>query len=94
MVDTTGPESCLFTDNRFQLDGAAVAGLPPIVALNHTVAIVSSNRLRSTDPNGVRLSLELTSAKTFTVLGNITSTAMHVNGAPIGPPWSPLNLIG
>jgi hypothetical protein len=94
MVDAAGSESCLFTDNRFQLDGAAGANMPPMVALSHAVAIVSSNRLRSTDPNGMRLSLELTSAKTFTMLGNITSTPMQVNGAPIGNPWSPLNLIG
>lgn len=94
MVDAAGSESCHFTDNRFQHDGAAGDNLPPLVLLSHPVTIVSSNRLLSTDQNGARRSLELTSAKSFTILGNITSTPMIVNGAPVGAPWSPLNLIG
>lgn len=94
MVDAAGSESCHFSDNRFQLDGAADANMPPVVALSHNVAIVSGNRLRLADPNAARLSLELTSTRTFSVLGNITSTPIHANGAPIGNPWSPLNLIG
>jgi hypothetical protein len=94
MVDATGSESCHFSDNRFQLDGAADANMPPMVVLGHDVAIVSGNRLRLASPDAARLSLELTSTKTFSVLGNITSTPIHANGAPIGNPWSPLNLIG
>jgi len=94
MVESGGVESCQFSDNSFQLNGAAGANLPPIVALNHPVAIVSSNRLRSTDPNAARPSLELTAANSFTVLGNITSTPMQVNGAVVGGAWGPLNIIG
>ena len=94
IVESGAVESCQFSDNSFQLNGAAGANLPPMVALNHSVAIVSSNRLRSTDPNAVRASLNVSGASSFTLLGNITSTPMEVNGAPVGSPWNSLNIIG
>jgi hypothetical protein len=93
MVEAFGAESCVFSDNHFQVAGAADANAPAIVALAPGVAIISNNRLRS-DPNGVRPSLALTSTKTFTILGNITSTPIHVDNVPLGNPWSPLNVIG
>ena len=55
-------------------------------------AIASSNYLLG--PRDLTaLVLRLPDAAPFTVLGNITTGPIEVNGNPLTTPWAPLNII-
>ena len=76
---------CLFNDNRVdaRLNGQIA------VTLAVAVCIVSTNRV-----TGNEFSIRITraTAKTATVLGNITTRGISLAGAPLPAPWDVLNL--
>jgi hypothetical protein len=76
---------CLFNDNRVdaRLNGKIA------VTLAVAVCIVSTNRV-----TGNEFSIQITraTAKTVTVLGNITTRGISLAGAPLPTPWDVLNL--
>lgn len=83
-VRVTAAGDCLFSDNRCELRGA---GGKLAVQLVSGIAIVSSNRVR-----GGEVSIDIESdPKTATVLGNVTTGSIELNGA-LGAPWAPLNV--
>jgi hypothetical protein len=85
-VGATGALS--FNDNRclFNTRGA------PVAEAEVGAAIASSNYLLG--PRDITaLVLRLPDAAPFTVLGNITTGPIEVNGNPLTTPWAPLNVI-
>jgi hypothetical protein len=74
---------CLFNARRAPVAEAAVRA-----------AIATSNYLEGSRDMPA-LVLRLPEAAPFTVLGNITSGPIEVNGAPLAPPspWAPLNVV-
>ncbi|WP_422003422.1 DUF6519 domain-containing protein [Reyranella sp.] len=76
---------CLFNDNRVdaRLNGKIA------VRLATPLCIVSTNRV-----TGNEFSIQITgaTAKTATVLGNITTRGISLAGAPLPAPWDALNL--
>ena len=80
---------CIFTDNRCFLGG--VEGVP-VVRLAAGAAIASNNYLNG-PIKSLGLDLELPAGGPFTVLGNISSGPIEVDGAALPPPWQPLNVI-
>ena len=76
---------CLFSDNRVEarLNGKIA------VTLATPICIVSTNRV-----TGNEFSIQITgaTAKTATVLGNITTRGISLAGAPLPAPWDVLNL--
>jgi hypothetical protein len=83
-LTTTG--SCIFTDNQALLaaSGRALASLgAPVVA-------AANNML-----NGGTPPLQISAPENrFTLLGNITSSTIMVNGQPLAGVWAPLNVHG
>ncbi|HJW12956.1 MAG TPA: right-handed parallel beta-helix repeat-containing protein, partial [Albitalea sp.] len=75
---------CLFSDNRCELRGT---GTKIAVELRGGATIVNANRVRGGE---VSLLIHGT-AKTATVLGNITTGSIDLGGA-LGAPWNALNL--
>ena len=68
------------------------SGQPLEVILGATTLIVSNNRVVGGD---VSLDIRATPEDHFTVLGNITSGNIVVNGTlPLPPPWTDFNHVG
>jgi hypothetical protein len=75
----------IFTDNQCRCEGTAET---PDVVLGADTLIVASNRV-----HGGSTSLDLhVEPRRCTVLGNIASGRIVVDGSPLLPPWTPLNL--
>jgi hypothetical protein len=76
---------CLFNDNRVdaRLNGRFA------VMLTAPVCIVSTNRVTG---NEASIRIDGATAKTATVLGNITTRGISLGGAGLPPPWDALNL--
>jgi hypothetical protein len=99
--------SCIFANNQCFLDNAAASNLTKLAVLlgaNPTAAAgaiaASSNFVQvPIPPNAsgappVVVSLNPGNAtNALTVLGNITSGRIQVDGAPLAAPWLPLNVI-
>jgi len=88
VVFVGGVGSLSFASNRcvFNTRGA------PVVEAAVSAAIASSNYLEGT--SGVpALVLQLPNAAPFTVLGNITSGPIEINGAALTLPWASLNVV-
>jgi len=85
-VGLTVTGSCIFTDNQAVLaaSGRALASLgAPVVAAANNIL------------NGGTPPLQIGAPENrFTVLGNITSTTIMVNGQPLAGVWAPLNVHG
>jgi hypothetical protein len=82
--------SCRFSDNQYVCGSGKVAAVVEVIA---ETAIAAENRVEcSRDTRS--LDLKLGNAKALTVLGNIVGGPILVNGAPLGAPWQPLNVIG
>lgn len=80
--------SCRFSDNHCTDTNELLSAE---VALEANSVIAANNRIEG--PARAH-SLEITaSARSFTVLGNIVSGEIFVNGAGIAPPWQPLNVV-
>ena len=89
LVEVLITGSCRFNDNQCAMPGA---GLEAAVDLAADSIIASANRVES---KGIKTSLKLTvTGKTsFSVLGNIVSAPIVVNGGALGAPWQPLNVV-
>ena len=88
VVFVGGIGTLTFTGNRCLFN----ARRAPVVEAAVRAAIASSNYLQGT-ANVPALVLQLPEAAPFTVLGNITSGPIQVNGATLTPPWAPLNVV-
>ena len=86
LLTTDAP--CIFTDNRCLFGGAE--GFP-VVRLAAGAAVASNNYLDG-PPKSLALSMELPTGAPFTVLGNIASGPIEVDGAALPPPWQALNI--
>ena len=64
-----------------------------VVEVTAESAIAAENRVECSR-NARALDLKLGNAKALTVLGNIVGGPILVNGAALGAPWQPLNVIG
>jgi hypothetical protein len=86
-IAVSGP--CTFNDNRCLLRGRA----QPAVEVGAAAAIVNANHVQGTEGKiTVSLRLRDPDRGRFTVLGNITTHEIEVNGAVLGAPWAPLNV--
>lgn len=85
VVDVIG---CLVNGNDAQASGGAVAAPVPVARIQCGHAIASSNRLIG-QGEGITV---LLAAQQFTVIGNITSGPIQVNGAALPLPWNALNV--
>ena len=82
--------SCRFSDNQCACTSEKVAAVIEVTAES---AIAADNRVECSR-NTLALDLKLGNAKALTVLGNIVGGPILVNGAALGAPWQPLNVIG
>jgi hypothetical protein len=85
-VSLTATGSCIFTDNEALLaaNGRALASLgAPVVAATNNILNGGTPELQISAPEN-----------RFTLLGNITSSIIMVNGQPLAGVWAPLNVHG
>ena len=97
LCDAYGEARVVFVDGVGMLSFASNRCLfntrrAPVVEAAVRAAIASSNYLEGA-PNVPALVLHLPEAGPFTVLGNITSGPIEINGAALLPPWLPLNVV-
>src|SRR5262249_50520129 len=81
----SGP--CTFSDNRSMLRGRE----QPSVEIAAGAAVLNANHLQGTQGE-TTVVVKLPDRGPFTVLGNITTHAIQINGAALGTPWAPLNV--
>ena len=79
--------ACTFNDNRCRLRGRKQAA----VAATALSAIVHANHVESSDGE-FTVELTLPDKALFTIVGNVTTRLIGVNGNQIPPPWTPLNV--
>ncbi len=79
--------ACTFNDNRCRLRGRKQSA----VAATALSAIVHANHVESSDGE-FTVELTLPDKALFTVVGNVTTRLIGVNGNQIPPPWTPLNV--
>jgi len=87
LIAVAGP--CSISDNRCFLRGRE----QPAIRGASANAIVSANHVQGTQGK-ITVSLRLPDRGPFTVLGNITTNGIEINGAILGAPWAPLNVQG
>lgn len=87
LVAVTG--ACAISDNRCLLRGRE----QPAIQSAAASAILSSNQVQGTQGRATVV-LRLPDRGPFTVLGNITTNAIEINGAALPAPWAPLNVQG
>jgi len=80
--------ACTLNDNRGIFRGRA----QPAVAVVAAAAIVNANHVESSGGMKFTIELSLTDKALLTVLGNVTTRPIALNGAPIPSPWTPLNV--
>jgi hypothetical protein len=82
--------SCRFSDNQYACLSEKVEAVVDVTA---EALIAAENRIEC--GREVRsLDVKLGNAKALTVLGNIVGGPIIINGAALGGPWQPLNVIG
>jgi hypothetical protein len=82
--------SCRFSDNQYACGSQKVEAVVDVTA---EALIAAENRIEC--GRDVRsLNVTLGNAKALTVLGNIVGGPIVINGAALGGPWQPLNVIG
>jgi hypothetical protein len=85
-VALTATGSCIFTDNQ----GLLAAAGRTLASIGAPVVAAANNILTGGTPP-----LQISAPENrFTVLGNITSTTIMVNGQPLAGVWAPLNVHG
>jgi hypothetical protein len=84
LVETESP--CVFGDNRCFLTGRENV---PVASLAVSAIIAGNNYL---DGPIKTPALDLQVAGPFTVVGNLCSGEISLNGAALPPPWQPLNI--
>jgi len=88
MVSALVSGACTLNDNRCFLRGRE----QPAVEVAADAAVVNANQVQGT-LGKVAVLLRLPDRGPFTVLGNITHNGIEVNGAMLGAPWAPLNVL-
>jgi hypothetical protein len=83
--------SCRFSDNQYVYAGEKVEII--VVDVTAEALIAAENRIECRR-DARSLNVTLGNAKALTVLGNIVGGPILINGAPLGGPWQPLNVIG
>lgn len=95
-IDVNG--GCQFGDNRCLVSlGAAfgtvsLKGFPPLAEVSAKGALVVSGNLFGGPQMATAASLRAPERR-FTVLGNVASAPIRMNGQDLGEPWKPLNAI-
>jgi hypothetical protein len=82
--------SCRLSDNQYACTSEKVEA---VVAVTAEALIAAENRVEC-GRNAKSLDVTLGNAKALTVLGNIVGGPIIINGAALGGPWQPLNVIG
>jgi hypothetical protein len=83
--------SCRFSDNQYVYAGEKVEII--VVDVTAEALIAAENRIECRR-DARSLNVTLGNAKALTVLGNIVGGPILINGAALGGPWQPLNVIG
>ena len=83
--------SCRFSDNQYAYAGEKVEII--VVDVTAEALIAAENRIECRR-DARSLNVTLGNAKALTVLGNIVGGPILINGAALGGPWQPLNVIG
>src|SRR6476661_6850484 len=83
--------SCRFSDNQYVCAGEKVEII--VVDVTAEALIAAENRIECRR-DARSLNVTLGNAKAVTVLGNIVGGPILINGAALGAPWQPLNVIG
>jgi hypothetical protein len=83
--------SCRFSDNQYVFASSKVEAV--VVDVTAEALIAAENRIECRR-DARSLDVKLGNAKALTVLGNIVGGAIIINGAALGGPWQPLNVIG
>jgi hypothetical protein len=94
------PANVTLAQNRIARESKLV-GTPAVIARAAGATIVSSNRVETAGgTDGARPSVALfvgspadNEIPHCTVLGNISSQPIWLNGAPLTGPWAPLNIV-
>ncbi|MGE5217805.1 MAG: DUF6519 domain-containing protein [Chloroflexota bacterium] len=79
--------ACTCSDNRSLLRGRE----QPSMEIAAAAVVLSANHVQGTQGK-VTVTLKLPDRGPFTVLGNITTHGIEINGAALGAPWAPLNV--
>ena len=80
--------------NRCLLGTAAVAAfIPPVVEGETGAVMANTNYLEGATKTPAMVMKLLPENGPFTVLGNISSGEIQINGAALAAPWAPLNVI-
>ncbi len=82
--------SCRFSDNQYVCASRKVEAVVDVTA---EALIAAENRIEC-GRDMRSLDVKLGNAKALTVLGNIVGGPIIINGAALGAPWQPLNVIG
>ncbi len=82
--------SCRFSGNHCACTSEKI---PAGAVVTATTIIAAENRVEC-GRNTIGLDLRPANEKAFTVLGNIVGGPILINGAALGGPWQPLNIIG
>jgi hypothetical protein len=82
--------SCRFSDNQYTCVSEKVGAVVNVTA---EALIAAENRIEC-GRDARSLDVTLGNAKALTVLGNIVGGPIIINGAALGAPWQPLNVIG
>ena len=82
--------SCRFSGNHCACTSEKVQAAAVVTAMT---IIAAENRVEC-GRNVVAMDLKPGNEKAFTVLGNIAGGPILINGAGLGAPWQPLNVIG
>jgi hypothetical protein len=82
--------SCRFSDNQYACASEKVEAVVDVTA---EALIAAENRIEC-GRDARSLDVKLGNAKALTVLGNIVGGPIIINGAALGGPWQPLNVIG
>ena len=83
-------DTCTFTDNRCVLQTVAET-VAPHVSIVAGAVIAGSNQIQ-TQSRGIALALHV-NVERCTVLGNIVTGRIQINGVDLGNPWRPLNVL-
>lgn len=90
LASAPGTANCTIADNRCNLiTGAEGVPVAVVEAGFWERLILSSNHVEGTgEVLGITADSEL-----YTVLGNIVTTGIQINGSPLGTPWDALNIV-
>ncbi len=94
------PGTVLFSNNRCLLTNLQTSN-EAVVSITAASLIVNANYVQRpvlgtpdvAIGNGVQLHVTGNNENAFTVLGNLSSGGIHVNGNPLGAPWANLNVL-